>query len=519
MSTRVGYRLPVLLRCLVALLGGGVLALAFEPVGAAWLMPPALAALVLAVRHAHPRHAWLPGLLFGIGFCFTLLWWMRAVGTDAWLALSALEAAWFAPLGVGLAVVSRRRAWPWWSAVLWVAVETMRGGFPFGGLPWGRLAYATADTVWQAGLPWWGMTGASLLIALTGTTLAWLLVEARRRRRAAAGAVLVVTVPTLLPFLAPYQVEADGTVTVAAVQGDVPGTGTDLVAVHREVTANHVEATLDLADDVATGRVPRPDLVVWPENSTAVDPFADEGVNAGIRAASEAVAVPILVGAMVDSTRPDEVLNQGIVWRPGQGGADRYTKRHPVPYGEYIPWRGSLLPASYGKLAEIPRDMAAGTRLDPLRIDGGLVADAICFDVAYDDGIQGQIARGGQLLTVQTSNAMFINTAQIDQQFEISRLRAVETGRYVVVAATNGVSGVVSPDGRVVAAAAPRTREVLVEEVTLSSTLTPAVRMGLWPGRTAVVAGLLAVAWFLVPYRRRSARGTPTRSHDSRVAV
>ena len=509
----------MLLRCVLALGGGVVLSLAFEPVGAAVLMPPAVAALVLAVRGVRARLAWLPGLLFGVGFCFTLMWWMRAVGTDAWLALSALESAYFAPLGAGLALVGGRRAWPLWSAVLWVAVETVRGGFPFGGMPWGRLAYATAGTPWERGLPWLGMTGVSLVVALTGTGLAWLAVDRLRHRRAAAAVVAALGLATLLPVLATFETASDGSVTVAAVQGDVPGTGTDLVAVHREVTANHVQATLDLADDVATGREPRPDLVVWPENSTAVDPFTDGGVNAGIRAASDAIGVPILVGAMADSPRDDEVLNQGIVWNPGRGGGDRYTKRHPVPYGEYIPWRGSLLPATYGKLALIPRDMGSGTRLDPLLIDGALVADAICFDVAYDDGIHAQVARGGQLVTVQTSNAMFIHTSQIDQQFEISRLRALETGRYVVVAATNGVSGIIAPDGEVVASAAPRTRDVLVEDVVLSSTVTPAVRMGLWPGRVMVVVALLASAWSLVPYRRRSTPGTPTRSPESKVAA
>jgi apolipoprotein N-acyltransferase len=88
-----------------------------------------------------------------------------------------------------------------------------------------------------------------------------------------------------------------------------------------------------------------------------------------------------------------------------------------------------------------------------------------------------------------------------------------------VVAATNGVSGIIAPDGEVVASAAPRTQDVLVEDVVLSSTITPAVRMGLWPGRMAVVVALLAIAWSLVPYRRRSASGTPTRSTESKVAA
>ena len=84
---------------------------------------------------------------------------------------------------------------------------------------------------------------------------------------------------------------------------------------------------------------------------------------------------------------------------------------------------------------------------------------------------------------MQTSNATFIRTDQIDQQFAITRLRAIETGRWVVVASTNGISGVIAPDGTVVAAAAQRTQDVLVEPVGLVAALTPAVRLGPWPGR------------------------------------
>lgn len=511
-----------MLRCLAALLGGVVLSLAFEPVGVAALMPVALAVLVLAVRGLSVRWGALVGWIFGLGFMATLLWWMRAVGTDAWLALTFFQALYLAPLGMVLALVTRLRAWPVWAAVAWVAVETWRGAWPFGGLPWGRLTYATADTLWQPVVPWLGMTGTSLLIALTGTTLAWLVTSRLRRPAAALAAVGGLAAVTLLPLVGSYDavpgVSSRGEdFTVAAVQGDVPGDGTDVPAVHREITANHVALTEQLAADVEAGTVPRPDLVVWPENSTAVDPFTDTEVNAGIVAASDAVGVPILVGGMADSPREDEVLNQGIVWRPRLGGGDRYTKRHPVPYGEYIPFRGSLLPDTYGQLALIPRDMARGTSLEPLRVGDALVADAICFDVAYDDVIHGQLANGGELVTVQTSNAMFINTAQIDQQFEISRLRAVETGRYVVVAAINGVSGIVAPDGTVVESAAPRTQDVLVAEVPLAHGLTPGVWMGPWPGRISVAITVLGVGLVLLPYRRPSQHESNTTTGRSRT--
>ena len=109
--------------------------------------------------------------------------WMRSVGTDAWIAMCALEASFFVPLGLGLAWSTRHRAWPLWTALWWVGIETWRSGFPFSGMPFGRLVYATADTPWAEALPWIGMTGVSLLVALTGTSLAWLLRAAARQHR------------------------------------------------------------------------------------------------------------------------------------------------------------------------------------------------------------------------------------------------------------------------------------------------------------------------------------------------
>lgn len=491
------------LRLLASVVGGLLLTAAFEPIGLAVLLPVGVALAVLSVRGLPGRRAWLPGLVLGVTFCFTLMLWMRAVGPDAWVGLSTVEAVFFAPLGVALARLQRLPWWPLWTALAWVLVEGVRSTWPMSGMPWGRLAFATADTVWQPALPWVGMSGVSVLVALCGTVLAWLVVHGARRPLAAVLAVGGLAAVTLAPVVAPYAVEGDDVATVAVVQGDVPGSGTDLVAVHREVTANHVEATERLAGRVTAGEVPRPDFVLWPENSTAVDPFLDAEVAAGVEAASEAIGVPILIGAMVDGTDPETVLNQGIVIEPGVGAGDRYTKRHPVPFGEYIPWRDTVFSSNFGKLDMVPRDMVSGTGLQPLHVDGVRVADAICFDIAYDDGVLGQVANGGEMLAVQTSNAMFVKTHQIDQQFEITRLRAVETGRWVTVASPNGISGVVAPSGRVAARAEPRTTSVLVEEVGLSTQLTPAVRMGLWPGRVVGAVALLALAATCVPYRRR----------------
>lgn len=496
---------------MLALISGAALTLAFEPYAFSVLIPFCLAGLLVATRGMRARSAWIPGLAFGAAFMGSLTAWFTAIGPDAWVGVTLVESLYFAVLGLGLGLVQRLPWWPIWAAALWVAVESVRIGWPFSGLPWGRLSYGVADSWWADALPYLGFTLVSLLLALTGAYLAWLITGGWRRPLLALGAVAALGAVTVVPVLLPYDVSTDGTAVVAVVQGDVPGDGTNVLYDHRQVTANQRDVTQQVSADVAAGRVAEPDFVVWPENSTAIDPFRNPDVNSTIQEASDAIGVPILVGALVDGVNPDTVLNQGIVWEPGIGATDRYSKWHPVPFGEYIPWRGQGLMKrfeNFGRLQEIRRDMPAGSRTAPLRIGDVDVVDSICFDVAYDDVYRSQLRAGGRMIVVQTSNAMFINTDQIDQQFEITRLRALATGRSLAVSSTNGLTGVIDPRGQVQARAAIRTQSALVEEVPLSSTITPGVLIGAWSAWVTSALALMALAVALLggrrfPYSRR----------------
>jgi apolipoprotein N-acyltransferase len=499
------------LRLAVAALAGLAAAAAFEPLAWAVLLVPAVAALSVAVRGAGGRLAFGTGMVFGLAFMAALLPWIQVIGVDAWIGLSVLEAAFFGVLGAALAAVARLPWWPVWASACWVAVEALRSVVPWGGFPWGRLAFASIDTPLAPAMGIVGTAGTTFLIALLGTSLAWLLLGGHRGAATTVavvvGVVAVAATPALVAAALP-EPDSGRSVRVAAVQGNVPGEGMDAFSERRAVLDNHVGATLDLAERVDSGDSERPEFVLWPENSTDIDPFGDPTVRADIQDAVDAVAVPVLVGAMVDGDEPGDVRNEGIVWGPtgtaDAGPGERYAKTHPVPFGEYIPMRDQLAKL-FERLDQIPRDMVPGTEPGVLDLAGTTVGDVICFEVAYDGLVHDVVDGGAEMLVVQTNNATYMGTGQVEQQFAIARLRAVETSRYVVVVATNGVSGVIAPDGSVVERAPVRGTAVLEQEVPLRTVTTPGVRVGRWIELALVVVALAAVVAAAVTGRRTPA--------------
>jgi apolipoprotein N-acyltransferase len=259
--------------------------------------------------------------------------------------------------------------------------------------------------------------------------------------------------------------------------------------------------------------------MVWPENSSDIDPYTDPVARASIGDAVRAVGAPLLMGAVVGDRAPHgEWFNRAIVWsRAGQPGA-YYNKIHPVPFGEYIPFRSFFAPR-FPALDQIPADMYRGRRPGLLQVGPARTGVLMCFEVAYDGLLRNLVGGGAQVLVVPTNNATYTGTGQILQQFAMSRLRAIETGRYVVVASTNGISGLIAPDGRVIAQAPVRSRTVLEGRVALTTRVTAAMRFGAWIERGLAAAGLVALLWGFVVGRRarRSAQVGGNDSSDAPV--
>jgi apolipoprotein N-acyltransferase len=293
------------------------------------------------------------------------------------------------------------------------------------------------------------------------------------------------------------------------VQGDVPTAGLEFNAQRRAVLDNHVRATLALADAVRAGRTAAPDVVLWPENSSDIDPLRNLDAYAEIGRATDAVGVPLLVGAVLEGPG-DKVSNAGIVWGPSgstsPGPGQRYVKRHPVPFAEYIPYR-SFFRIFSDKVDLVSKDFVAGDRVGVLQLGPARIGDVICFEVAYDDIVHDAVASGADLLVVQTNNATFGYTDESVQQIAMSRLRAVEAGRAVVHVSTVGVSGLIEPDGSVVAGSSLFTPAVLESTLPLRTGFTVATRLGVPPELVLAAAGALLVGLAVLGSRRR--RGVP----------
>ena len=510
-----------LVRTLTAALAGVGAGLSFEPYHWAYLLPLSVAVVTLLCLTSSPGPAsagpgraaraglWL-GFVFGTAFMLVLLPWLTVIGPYAWVPLAVVEGLFYGLAGLATALVVRLPAWPLRAASSWVAVEALRASFPFGGFPWGRLAFATEDTPVAPALAYVGAPGATFLVALVGTALAWAVLRARRSPIRATFGVLAAVVLATFAAVAPYPHTTAGetrrSLTVAAVQGNVPGVGLEAFAERRAVLNNHVSATEKLARRIDAGQAPRPDLVLWPENSSDIDPYADLAAHASIADAVRAVRAPLLMGAVVGDRVDSGWYNRAILWSADGTPGAYYDKTHPVPFGEYIPLR-SLLAPLVPALDQIPSDMVRGTRPGVLEAAGTRVGVLMCFEVVYDGLLHDLVRDGADLIVVPTNNATYTGTGQIEQQFAMSRLRAIETNRFVVVASTNGISGVIAPDGHVVARAPQQRQVVLEQRLPLTTRTTPAVVMGAWPERAlGAISAISVIAALLLGYRRRTDR-------------
>lgn len=484
----------------------------FEPNGLWWSAVIGLALLHGALDGATWKAGMAYGFLAGLSMMLPLLWWTgEYVGPIGSIPLAILQAALVAVPAVAIAAVSRAPGAPLWGACLWVAGELLRATVPFGGFPWGKVAFGQVDGVFLPLVTVGGTPLVALAVALTGFCLARLIRDLAMNRRRMGG-LPFVAVGMVLPAVSALAVAGsvdvaaeDGRVTVAVVQGNVPRPGLDFNAERRAVLDNHVEQTVRLARAVDAGRSERPDLVIWPENSSDIDPYTNPDAFRRIQRAASAIGVPILVGAVVAGE--DGPRNTMLLWRPGEGPVDQYDKRRLQPFGETMPFRSFF--RTFTEDVDRAGAFVPGREATVFAVGDARVAMAMCYEVIFDDTVRASVVRGANLLAVPSNNATFGYSAMTFQQLAVDRVRAVEHSRSVVVPTTSGVSAVIAPDGEVLSSTDLFEPAVLVESLPLRSSLTVADRLGAGPEYAITITGVVVL--FIrsrVPLRTPSRRGS-----------
>ncbi|RDI67056.1 apolipoprotein N-acyltransferase [Nocardia pseudobrasiliensis] len=506
-------------RSLTAVVAGLLIFASFPPRTCWYLAPLGIALLTLAVRgNGKPRGGFGYGMLAGLAFFVPLLPWTGIyVGPVPWLGLSTACAVFVGLFGLLARSVSALPGWPLWVAMVWTLTEWFRSVFPFGGFPWGRLAFGQADGWYLPMAMVAGAPGVSFAVALTGTLLAALAIRLRHRdvpgqwigiTSLATLVAIILGTGVILRAALPAPDAGDRSITVAAIQGSVPRLGLDFNAQRRAVLDNHVRRTEELARAIAAGQAPQPDVVIWPENSSDIDPLRNSDASSEITRTSQLVHAPILVGAVLVNA-DDTTTNSVLVW-DGDRVGERHDKKIIQPFGEYLPLRGFFRHFSqYADRAGyfVPGHGDGVVHVRPAR--GGApvaIGVATCYEVAFDRAFEDSLRAGAQLLTVPTNNATFGRSEMTYQQLAMSRVRAVEHGRALVVSATTGVSAIITADGRVVNQTSQFVPAALEASLPLRHNTTLATRFGPLPERLLCIVAAIVVVGAAI--RRRTSPPT-----------
>ncbi|CAN5827882.1 MAG: apolipoprotein N-acyltransferase [Ilumatobacteraceae bacterium] len=434
------------------------------------------------------------GLAFGFSWLAMGAGWMWQLSVPAFAAAGVIFATYHG-LAALAAPTGRWRIIG--RPVAHTLAEAVRFSFPFGGAPLASLGIS------QAAGPLAGIVRVGGVILLTwvvfqiGFALGAMFERTGETRRPAAfGAVGVVAV-ILAALVAPTGRATGRSLDVAAVQGGGEQGTSALEVPSQLVTARHAEATATIQ---AGGDL---DLVLWPENVIDVETFAGSAQLAVVAAEAARLGVPLAVGITEDvPDAPGRILNAQVVVTPGGDVVSRYDKVRRVPFGEYVPLRG-LLEALGAPVGQVRTDAVAGTGPAVLELpDGNRVAVAISWEVFFGGRVREGVEEGGEAILNPTNGSSYTGTILQTQQVASSRLRAIETGRWLVQVSPTGFSEFVTPDGEVLQRTSVGEQAVICERIELRTGRTWYVSLGDRPW-IAALAAVLATTWALTVRARR----------------
>ena len=366
----------------------------------------------------------------------------------------------------------------------WILCESLRSAWPFGGVPLSLLA------VGQVAGPLAGIARVGGVLGIAGTTVivGIALSAAVGRHFLKAGILVVVALGIIgLAAVAPTGHNTGRTLDIALVQGG-GAQGTRAINTDRhKVFDRHLAASADVPAGM--------DLVLWPEDVVDTDfdvQDAQEGTQ--LQQLARHLRAPLIVGT-VEGVSDTKFRNSSQVLDADGNWVDRFVKVQRVPFGEFVPFRSLIEKVAPDTLAS--RDATVSHQDGVLHAADTKIATAISWEVFFAHRVRSGVKNGGELIYNPTNGSTYTGTFVQTQQVASSRLRALESGRWLVQVAPTGFSAFVGPDGRVHQRTGTRERAVEVRRnVPLRQGLTWYTQHGDTPVRGLAVL-LLVAGWAL----------------------
>jgi len=476
-------------RSALILVTGALMPLAYAPFGLFFVAILGPALLMLAWLRDSPGQAFFHGYLFGLGMFGTGVYWLHisinlfgGVTLLGSVLVTALLVAFLALYPALVGYCGRR----WFAAVdaaflllavpaLWVLAEWARSWL-LTGFPWLNLGYSQIDAMLSWAAPVFGVYGVSWLTVFVASVLAALY---RYKRRYAggllAGLALLILSSLSLGTVQWTQANRDD-IRVALVQGAVP----QELKWRPEMRGESLQLYLDLSADHWDR-----DILIWPE--TAIPAFS-ENVPALMRELRGRVRAhgTVFLSGIPSKGEAGEYFNSIMLL--SNDGETRYHKRHLVPFGEYLPLKPLLGPVL--DFLQIPMsDFSAGRREMPLLESGELsLGLSICYEDTFGEEITDALPAAKLLVNV-SNDAWFGDSLAPHQHLQMARMRALESGRYLLRATNNGISAIIDEQGQVRDRLPQFDAATLTGQVSLFEGATPYARWGNYP--VVLAAGLV----------------------------
>ena len=366
----------------------------------------------------------LSSFLFGIAFFLPLLHWSSTyVGAIPWLILAIGQSALFSLI----AFLPYRRNLS--SAITFAAaytlIEILRMKFPFGGFGWGRVGHTQTDSI-SAVYPMVGITGITFIVVFLGALLASFNFKV---------AIVSLIAFSSLSFI-PIDMKASGSIDLLGIQGGVDKLGLNFNDRAFSVLQRHIDVTQKTNN--------APDLIIWPENSSDIDPIQNQKAKQLISDLISKKQTPILVGAVEQDPRGP--INSSILFGDSGQVQSRYVKQDLAPFGEYVPLR--QIAEYISPQAKRVRNFVSGETWVIHDVADAKLLPVICFELLDDDHLRSGV-KLADIIVNQTNNATFGKSNQAAQQLEIAQARSAEFSKETFAVSTTGFTAHISNKGEI----------------------------------------------------------------------